>query len=143
MTITPSPTGGPQLPPRAVADTPMASTAPSLANSPMATAPTSCHSRPAVPSPSKTHLTDDIAEGSSTKQQRTPAQQEAQARPETTPEPPKSRLRITEVTLKKRQGEEITAYSCEDVTEQQTERILLEPIVNTPMDVTNKRHVKE
>ena len=29
-----------------------------------------------------------------------------------------------------KQGEEITAYSCEDVTEQQTERILLEPIVN-------------
>ena len=41
MTITPAPTGGPQLPPKAIADTPMASAAPALANSPMATAPTS------------------------------------------------------------------------------------------------------
>ena len=130
MTITPSPAGGPQLPPRALADTPMSSTAPALANSQMATAPTSHHSRPATPSPPKRHLADDIAEGSSTEQQRTPAQQEAPARPEPRPEPPKSRLRITKPTLKTKQGEEITAYSCEDVTEQQTERILLEPIVN-------------
>ena len=116
MTITPSPTGGPQLPLRAIADTPMASTAPALASSPMATAPTSCHSRPAMPPPPKRQLAGVIAEGSSTKQQRTPAQQEAPARPETTLEPRKSRLRITEVTLKTKQGEEITAYSCEDVT---------------------------
>ena len=130
MTITPSPTGGPQLPPRAITDTPMASTAPASASSPMATAPTSCHSRPAMPSPPKRQLGDDIAEGSSTKQQRTPAQQEAPARPEPTPEPPKSRLRITKVRLKTKQGEEITACSCEYVTGQQIEPILLEPIVN-------------
>ena len=42
MTITTSPVGGPQLPPRAIADTPMASPAPALASSPMATAPTNC-----------------------------------------------------------------------------------------------------
>ena len=40
--------GGPQLPPREIKDTPMASTGPTLASSPMATAPTSCHSRPAL-----------------------------------------------------------------------------------------------
>ena len=60
MPITPSPAGGQQIPPRAIADAPMASTAPALANSPMA-----------------------------------------------------------------------TAYSCEDLTEQQTEQILLGPIVIT------------
>ena len=74
MTIAPSATGGPQLLPRAKADIPMASTAPALANSPTATAPTSCHSRPATPSPPKRQLADDMAEGSSTKQQRAPAQ---------------------------------------------------------------------
>ena len=100
VTVTPAPTGGPQLPPKAVADTPMASAAPALASSPMATAPKSCHSTPAMPSPPKRHLADDIAEGSSTKQQRTPAQPEAPARPEPTPEQPKSRLRITKARAK-------------------------------------------
>ena len=131
VTVTPAPTGGPQLPPKAVADTPMASAAPALASSPMATAPKSCHSTPAMPSPPKRHLAGDIVEGSSSKQQRTPAQPEAPARPESTSEQPKSRLRITKVTIKTKQGEEITAYSCEDATEQQTERIPLEPIVNS------------
>ena len=126
----PTQAGGPQLPPKAIADTPLATTTPALANSPMATAPTSCHSRPAMPSPPKRQVADDIAEGSATKQQRTSTQQEAPARPEPTPEQPKSRLRITKVTIQTKQGEEITAYSCEDATEQQTERILLEPIVN-------------
>ena len=126
----PTQAGGPQLPPKAIADTPLATTTPALANSPMATAPTSCHSRPAMPSPPKRQVADDIAEGSATKQQRTSTQQEAPARPEPTPEQPKSRLRITKVTIQTKQGEEITAYSCEDATEQQTERILLEPIVS-------------
>ena len=128
--MSPTQAGGPQLPPKAIADTPLATTTPALANSPMATAPTSCHSRPAMPSPPKRQVADDIAEGSATKQQRTSTQQEAPARPEPTPEQPKSRLRITKVTIQTKQGEEITAYSCEDATEQQTERILLEPIVN-------------
>jgi len=75
-------------------------------------------------------MTDDIAEGSATKQERTATQQEAPARPEPTQEQPKSRLTITKVTIQTKQGEEITAYSCEDVTGRQTERILLEPIVN-------------
>ena len=103
VTVRPAPTGGPQLPPKAVAGTPMASAAPAMASSPMATAPTSCHSRPTMPPPPKRHLADDIAEGSSTKQQRTPAQPEAPARPEPTPEQPKSRLRITKVTRKTKQ----------------------------------------
>ena len=91
---------------KAIADTPMASAAPALASSPKATSPTSCHSRPTLPSPPKRHLADDIAEGSSTKQQRTPAQPEAPAPPEPTPEQPKSRFRITKVTPKTKQGEE-------------------------------------
>ena len=85
MTITPSPTGGPQLPPRAIAYAPMPWTAPALANSLMATAPKSRNNRPAMTSRPKRHLADDTAEGSSTKQQWTPAQQEAPARPEPTP----------------------------------------------------------
>ena len=72
-TVTPVPTSGPQLPPKAIAGTPMASAAPALASAPMATAPASCHSRPVMPSPPKRHLADDIAEGSPTKQKRTPA----------------------------------------------------------------------
>ena len=128
--LTTAQTNTPQLPPKAIADTPMATATPALASSPMATAPTSCHSRQALPSPTKRREADDIAEGSSAKQQRTNTQQEAPARPEPTPEQPKSRLRITKVTIQTKQGEEITAYSCEDATEQQTERILLEPIVN-------------
>ena len=128
--LTTAQTNTPQLPPKAIADTPMATATPALASSPMATAPTSCHSRQALPSPTKTREADDIAEGSLAKQQRTNTQQEAPARPEPTPEQPKSRLRITKVTIQTKQGEEITAYSCEDATEQQTERILLEPIVN-------------
>ena len=110
VTVTPLPAGGPQLPPKAMADSTMASAAPALASSPMAAAPASCHSRPAMPSPPKRHLADDIAEGSSTKQQRTPTQPEAPARPEPTPEQPKSRLRTTKVTIKTKQGEEMTAY---------------------------------
>ena len=128
--LTTAQTNTPQLPPKAIADTPMATATPALASSPMATAPTSCHSRQALPSPTKRCEADDIAEGSSAKQQPTNTQQEAPARPEPTPEQPKSRLRITKVTIQTKQGEEITAYSCEDATEQQTERILLEPIVN-------------
>eukprot|EP00435_Cladocopium_sp_Y103_P031950 s1700_g8.t1 len=122
--------GPPQLPPRAIEDTPMVTATPALASSPMATAPTSCHSRQAMPSPPKRHVADDIAEGSAAKQRRATTQQEAPARSGPTPEQPKSRLRITKATIKTKQGEEITAYSCEDATEQQTERILLEPIVN-------------
>eukprot|EP00435_Cladocopium_sp_Y103_P065455 s684_g27.t1 len=135
--------GGPQLPPRAIEDTPMVTTTPALASSPMATAPTSCHSRQAMPSPPKRHVADDIAEGSSAKQQRTTTQQEAPARPEPTPEQPKSRLTITKVTIKTKQGEEITAYSCEDATEQQTERILLEPIVNNTDGLDKQKTLKE
>lgn len=93
--LTTAQTNTPQLPPKAIADTPMATATPALASSPMATAPTSCHSRPALPSPAKRHLADNIAEGNSTKQQRTPTQPEASARPEPTPE-----HQITNVTIK-------------------------------------------
>ena len=41
VTVTPVPTGGRQLPPKAIAGTPVASAAPALASSPMATAPAS------------------------------------------------------------------------------------------------------
>ena len=44
--------------------------------------------------------------------------------------------------LRQRHGEEITAYSCEDATEQQTERILLEPIVNNT-DGLDKQETNE
>ena len=106
-------------------------TTPAIADAPLATSPTSCHSRQAMPTPPpKRTVADDIAEGSQAKQQRTTTQTTAPARPEATPEQPKSKLRITKVTMTTKQGTEITAYSCEDVTEQETEKILIEPWVN-------------
>ena len=92
-------------------------------------APTSCHSRQALPSPTKRGVLDEVAEGSLPKQQRTTSTASGPARPETTEEPPKTKIRITKVTITTKQGTEITAYSSEDVTEQQTEKILLEPMV--------------
>ena len=127
--------GGPQLPPKAITDMPIATATPAWASSPMATAPTSCRSRPAMPSPPKRQVTDDIAEGGSTKQQRTDTRQPAPARPEPTPEQLKSRLRITKVTIKTKQGEEITSYSCEDA-------ILLEPIVSNTNGLDKQKTIE-
>ena len=122
---------------KAVTDTPQPPrqalthpTATAAASSPMATAPTSDHTRQPLPSPKRT-VPYDIPEGSFPKQQRSTASASTgPARPEETPERPKTRMRITKITLTTKQGTEITAYSCEDVTEQQTEKILLEPWVN-------------
>ena len=123
-------TTAPQLPPRAIMDTPTPKAAAS------SQAPTSCHSRQALPSPTKRGVSDEIAEGSLPKQQRTTSAASGPARPETTTEPPKSKIRITKVTITTKQGAEITAYSSEDITEQQTEKILLEPVVKN----TEGRH---
>ena len=142
VTVTRALTGGPQLPPKAIADTPMASATPASASSPMATAPTSCHSSPAMPSPPKRHLADDTAEGSSTKQQRTAAQPEAPARPEPTPEQPKSRLRTQK--LQSRQNKE-RRLQLTPVKLQQINRpkgFSLNPSWTTPMDLTNGRQLK-
>ena len=108
-------------------------TTPAIADAPLATSPTSCHTRPTMPTPPpKRTVADDIAEGSQAKQQRTTSQTTAPARPEATPEQPQTKMRITKVTTETKQGTEITAYSCEDVTEQETEKILLEPwVTNT------------
>ena len=100
--------GGPQLPPKAITDTPTATTTPALASSPMATAPTSCHSRPAMPSPPKRQVADDIAEGSSTN---TTTNRHTAAG--TSPSRTNARTAETKVTIKTKQGGGTTAYSCE------------------------------
>ena len=100
-----------------------------IADSPMATAPTSCHTRPSLPSPKRT-VSDEVAEGSLPKQHRTAEAATGPARPDTAQEPPTSKLRITKVTIQTKKGVEITAYTCDDITEEQTEKILLEPMVN-------------
>ena len=119
-------TDTPQLPRQALTHP----TATAAASSPMATAPTNDHTRQPLPSPKRT-VPDDIPEGSLPKQQRSTASASTRpARPEEATERSKTRMRITKVTMTTKQGTEITAYSCEDVTEQQTEKILLEPWVN-------------
>ena len=136
-------TNRPQLPPRAIADAPAASTTtrPAAASSPMATAPTSDHTRQPLPS-SKWSVPDEISEGSLPKQVRTNTPASGPQRPETTAEPPKTRLRITKVTLTTKQGAEITAYSCEDVTEQATEKILLEPWVSNTEGLDQQKTIE-
>ena len=113
--------------PQLQAQQPTASTGASprcaIADSPMATAPTSCHTRPSLPSPKRT-VSDEVAEGSLPKQHRTAEAATGPARPDTAQEPPTSKLRITKVTIQTKKGVEI------DVTEEQTEKILLEPMVN-------------
>ena len=71
-----------------------------------------------------------MAEGSLPKQHRTTSTPTGPARPDTATEPPKSKLRITKVIFQTKKGVEITAYTCDDITEQHTEKILLEPMVN-------------
>ena len=100
-----------------------------ITDSPMATAPTHQHQRQALPSPKRT-LPDEIAEGSSSKQVRRQEAPAGLARSEAATEPPKARQRITAVTIKTKQGNEITACSSKDTNEQITEMILLEPIIN-------------
>ncbi len=95
----------------------------------MATAPTHQHQRPALPSPKRT-LPDEIAEGSSSKQARTQEAPAGLTRPEAAAEPPTARQRVTAITIKTKQGKEITACSSEDTNEHITEMILLEPIIN-------------
>ena len=112
-----------------------------IADSPMATAPTSCHTRSSLPSPKRTVL-DEVAEGSLPKQHRTTATPTGPARPDTTTEPPKSKLRITQVTTQTKKGVEITAYTCDDITERQTEKILLEPMVNNTEDFDKQKTIE-
>eukprot|EP00435_Cladocopium_sp_Y103_P017749 s2691_g4.t1 len=64
------------------------------------------------------------------------------ARPDTTTEPPKSKLRITKVTIQTKKGVEITAYTCDDATEQQTEKILLEPMVNNTEEFDKQKTIE-
>ena len=119
----------PHIPPPPTTSTSPALTLPpqAIADAPMATSPTSCHTRPAMPSPPKRTVSDTPAEGTLPKQQRTTTEAAGLPRPETTTEPQTTKLRITKIAVQTKRGEEITAYSCEDATEQQAERILLEP----------------
>eukprot|EP00435_Cladocopium_sp_Y103_P041886 s2323_g11.t1 len=116
--------------PAAASLLPPTATTPAIADAPMATSPTSCHSRPTMPSPPKRTVSDAPSEGSLPKQPRTAEETTGPPRPATTVEPPTTRLRLNKITIKAKNGDEITAYSCEDATEQHNERILLEPIVN-------------
>ena len=85
-----------------------------------------------VPTTAKRDVADDIAEGSSAKQQKTTQQQTAAQRPETTQEPDKTRLRVSAVTVTTKRGDKVQAVSNEDHQEVETEKILLEPwVTNT------------
>ena len=55
---------------------------------------------------------------------------------------PKTNVRITKVTIQTKQGTEITAYSCEDVTEQETEEILLEPWVTNTEGLEKRKTIE-
>ena len=88
---------------------------PAITHVPMATSPLSYHLRALLPIPTKAKrdVSDDIAEGRSAKQQKTPQQQTAAQRPEATQEPD-------------------TTVSNEYQQEAETEKILLEPwVTNT------------
>ena len=107
---------------------------PPMADVPMATSPTSHHRRAPLPAPTtaKRDVADDIAEGSSAKQQKTTQQQTAAQRPEATQEPDKTRLRVSAVTVTTKRGDKVQAVSNEDQQEVETEKILLEPwVTNT------------
>ena len=103
---------------------------PAITDVPMATARSTQTARAPLPMPApKRDVTDDVAEGSASKQQRTATRQTAPARPEATLEPPTTRTRITAVTVKTKKGQEIKALSNEDENEATIEKILLEPWV--------------
>ena len=107
---------------------------PAITDVPMATSPTSYHRRSPLPVPTtaKRDVADDIAEGSSAKQQKTTQQQTAAQRPEATQEPDKTRLRVSAVTVTTKRGDKVKAVSNEDQQEVETEKILLEPwVTNT------------
>ena len=106
---------------------------PALTDVPMATSPTSYYRRAPLPVPTtaKRDKTDDVAEGSSAKQQKT-TQQTAAQRPEATQEPDKTRLRVSAVTVTTKRGDKVKAVFNEDQQEVDTEKILLEPwVTNT------------
>ena len=104
---------------------------PAITDVPMATSPTSHHRRAPLPVPTtaKRDVADDIAEGSSAKQQKTTQQQTAAQRPEATQEPDKTRLRVSAVTVTTKRGDKVQAVSNENQQEVETEKILLEPWV--------------
>ena len=107
----------PQLPPRALPDSPNGNSSDKVSQQTGATITNN-----------KTNSSRWVAEGSLPKQ-RTTEQPRGLARPETIAEPPKTKLR-TKVLAETQQGNLIIAYLREDVTEDQKERILLERIVN-------------
>ena len=99
-------TNTPQLPPQEPTHPAEPRTATAAASSPMATAPTNDHTRQPLPSPKRT-VPDDIPEGSLPKQQRSTASASTRpARPEEATERPKTRMRITKVTMTTKQGTE-------------------------------------
>ncbi len=100
-----------------------------ITDSRKATATTHQHQRQALPSPKRT-LPDEIAEGSSSKQERRQEPPTGPTRPDAVAEPPTARQRITAVTIKTKEGNEITACSSEDTNGHITEMILFEPIIH-------------
>ena len=60
-----------------------------------------------APTTTKRDVADDIAEGSSAKQQKTTQQQTAAQRPEATQEPDKTRLRVSAVTVTTKRGDKV------------------------------------
>ena len=107
---------------------------PAITDVPMATSPTSYHRRAPLPVPTsaKRDVADDIAEGSSAKQQKTTQQQTAAQRPEAIQESDKTRLRASAVTVTTKRGDKVKAVSNEDQQEVETEKILWEPwVTNT------------
>ena len=112
-----------------------------IADSPMATAPTSCHTRSSLPSPKRTVL-DEVAEGSLPKQHRTTATPTGPARPDTTTEPPKSKLRITQVTTQTKGSKSQHTPVMTSQNDKQR-RFFWNQWSTTRKALTNKRPLKE
>ena len=116
---------------------------PAITELPMATAPSTQRARAPLPVPApKRDVTDEVAEGSASKQQRTATRQTAPTRPEATAEPPATRTRITAVTVKTKKGQEIKALSNEDEQEATTEKILLEPWVKNTEGLNEEQTIE-
>ena len=117
------------------------------AMSPLATSPTTATTRPALPMPAQTvepkqkptkRVTIEETGEPETKRLRTEQPASASTR---TSEPPKTRMRISAVTIKTKRGEEITTASCEDNEEEETEKMLQEPEIfdNEGLDTDKTR----
>ena len=92
-----------------------------IVDPPMATSPASPLRRQPLPMPERQQQ-DEIAQGSEPKEKRTTGQQQPFQRPHDE-QPPATRMRINAVKVTTKRGETISATSCEDEQEAETEKM--------------------